>query len=155
MRDCKAGQSALRYGEKSILISFHFAWCLLLKSSNSPLTNQGVESSSAGRRACVLLLQSPPVSGICCRWKEVVAREGWSVCKQGGQQHPWDVERGKESMLLGQKEEGEAQKGRGVSCISPVLTSEGTQGPMLTQETLPHHILWSVASLSYNFTRKI
>lgn len=57
-------------------------------------------------------------------------------------------------MLLGQKEEGEAQKGRGVSCISPVLTSEGTQGPMLTQETLPHDILWSVASLSYNFTRK-
>lgn len=61
-----------------------------------------------------------------------------SVCRQGGQQHPWDAERGKENMM-GQKEEGKSQE-KGVSCVCLVPASEEANTRKPTQEeTLPPH----------------
>lgn len=79
------GQGATEIWRKSIPVSFHFAWCLLLKSSNSPLTQI---SALKLEDALVRLAQSSSR-----RWSSPKVERGWrqggmktNVSRRGGQQ---------------------------------------------------------------------
>lgn len=133
------GQGATEIWRKSIPVSFHFAWCLLLKSSNSPLTQ-----ISALKLEDALVRLAPVIASaveFTKSGKRLKTGRDEDKCKQAGRATAsTGINREeRKTWCWGKKGKGSHKKQRGESWVSPVPALEGTQGPNQHGERQQEH----------------